>query len=374
MFATDAFFEQQAGRSLAKSEIVSKYFDAWANIVGSQAERIAYVDLFCGPGSYEDGSPSTPIMVLEKACRNERVRGQLVSIFNDGDEDSASTLKANIQSLSCVHALAVDPEVTSNPVGEGTLRGYATRLGDDTPTLLFLDPWGYKGLSLGEIDRFIGPWGSECIFFFNYRRVNAAVCNEKLSGPVTTLFGAETVGALRVALDAATSAAEREQLVLQTLRSSLMNTYGKHVLWFRLAGPGQGANYYLVHVTKGWKGFEVMRDIMDRASTSRDAFDVSSFEYNPSGQTSMFRLAGSLPELEESLANDFASETRTADDIFRQHSEGRMYVRRNYRDALLRLEAARRVQCDAGSKKRRAGTLPPHIKVTFESTRVGAGG
>jgi three-Cys-motif partner protein len=366
--ATDDFFEEQAGRSLAKSEIVSKYFAAWAFIIGSRAARIAFVDLFCGPGIYEDGSPSTPIMVIEKACQNPRICGQLVSIFNDADEDVANTLRANIRSLSCAHPLAVDPEVTSGPVERGTLRGYASRLGD-TPTLLFLDPWGYKGLSLDEIGRFIGPWGSECIFFFNYRRVNAALSNPMLSGPVNALFGTDAADALRTSLPTTGSVVERERLVLQTLRSSLMSAYGKHVLWFRLVAPAQGANYYLVHVTKAWKGYEVMRDIMDRASSSRDAFGVSTFEYNPSGQQSFFALYNSLPELRQSLVADFDGQTMTVQEVFRRHSEGRMFVLRNYRDAIRELETAGTVKCDPPHDKRKPGTLSLTVRVWFKRER-----
>jgi len=35
--------------------------------------KLAYIDLFAGPGRYEDGSASTPLMVLEKAVANPKV-------------------------------------------------------------------------------------------------------------------------------------------------------------------------------------------------------------------------------------------------------------------------------------------------------------
>lgn len=64
----NAFFEQQKEQSLVKAQIVAKYFWAWAKVIIPQAKKrktkIAYIDLFCGPGSYEDGSKSTPLMIL----------------------------------------------------------------------------------------------------------------------------------------------------------------------------------------------------------------------------------------------------------------------------------------------------------------------
>lgn len=57
----EKFFDEREDQSEVKARIVSKYFGAWAKIIGpiSTAERIGYIDLFCGPGRYKDGSKST---------------------------------------------------------------------------------------------------------------------------------------------------------------------------------------------------------------------------------------------------------------------------------------------------------------------------
>lgn len=65
------FFEESKEQSFVKSAIVSKYFWAWAKVIMSQVKRggkkIAYVDLFAGPGRHKDGTKSTPLLVLEQA-------------------------------------------------------------------------------------------------------------------------------------------------------------------------------------------------------------------------------------------------------------------------------------------------------------------
>lgn len=62
--STSDFFDEFREQSLVKTEIVTKYFGAWAKIMISLAKKrnnnIAYVDLFSGPGRYKDGSESTP--------------------------------------------------------------------------------------------------------------------------------------------------------------------------------------------------------------------------------------------------------------------------------------------------------------------------
>src|SRR5262249_14822217 len=51
----------------------------------------------------------------------------------------------------------------------------------------------------------------------------------------------------------------------------------------------------------------------------------------------------SLETLAELLVSDFAGKAMTFKQVFEQHSPGKLYVERNYRDALLSLEAAKRV-------------------------------
>lgn len=81
------FFEKSKESSLVKSRIVEKYFKAWVDIIVRHAisgnTNIGYVDLFAGPGIYEDGSKSTPIQILEQALKNKDICDRLMSVFND---------------------------------------------------------------------------------------------------------------------------------------------------------------------------------------------------------------------------------------------------------------------------------------------------
>ena len=62
----NSFFDESTEQSQVKSRIVAKYFWAWAQVMKKQANRIGYIDLYAGPGLYQDGSRSTPILVLER--------------------------------------------------------------------------------------------------------------------------------------------------------------------------------------------------------------------------------------------------------------------------------------------------------------------
>ena len=85
---TGTFFDEQKEQSLVKSAIVSKYFWAWAKVItsvqnkyGTPDKKIAYIDLFAGPGRYEDNTMSTPLLVLEKAIAEPEMAERLVTFF-----------------------------------------------------------------------------------------------------------------------------------------------------------------------------------------------------------------------------------------------------------------------------------------------------
>ncbi len=73
--------------------------------------KIAYIDLFAGPGRYEDGASSTPLLVLETAIKEEKIRKSLVTIFNDQDKATTSKLSEAIDSLNGIDTLQYKPKI-----------------------------------------------------------------------------------------------------------------------------------------------------------------------------------------------------------------------------------------------------------------------
>lgn len=83
------FFQEQREQSEIKARIVSKYFSAWANIIlatqkrfPQHSQRMAYIDLFAGPGRYDDQSKSTPLLVLETILSNPDLASRMVTLID----------------------------------------------------------------------------------------------------------------------------------------------------------------------------------------------------------------------------------------------------------------------------------------------------
>lgn len=141
----------------SKQTIVEKYFGAWSQII------TGYVDLFAGPGRYKDGAISTPLRVLNTALQNEQIHDRLITIFNDKDENHARTLSEAIGDLEQIKLLKHAPQIWNEEVGVNIALQFEKM--SVIPVLAFIDPWGYKGLSLRLVNAFLKDWGCDCLFF-----------------------------------------------------------------------------------------------------------------------------------------------------------------------------------------------------------------
>ncbi|MBI1787422.1 MAG: three-Cys-motif partner protein TcmP [Acidobacteria bacterium] len=363
-----SFFEESREQSVVKATIVSKYFWAWARViipsVKTRARKIAYLDLFAGPGRYRDGTKSTPLLILQQAIHDPNMREMLVTIFNDKDDRHSHELQAAIQALPGVQRLKYKPVVLNEEVGARMVKQFETTKLE--PTLFFVDPWGYKGLSLELVNSVLKDWGCDCVFFFNYNRISMGLSNPAVEEHMNALFGPSRADELRPLLDGLSST-DRELLIVEELCKALGAGAGRYVLPFRfLNDHGTRTSHHLIFVSKHFRGYEIMKSIMAKESSKRDQ-GVPSFEYNPADNRfpTLFELTAPLDELEERLLREYAGERLTMENIYRKHNVGRPYIERNYKDALMSLEAKGTIQCQPPARERRKGTMGPDTIVTF---------
>lgn len=363
------FFEERSDQSEVKARIVQKYFTAWANIVIGTAKRygegkIAYIDLYAGPGRYRDGAASTPLMVVESAIANDRIRDHFVALFNDQNENHSGTLEAELRKLPGIHTLKFKPQVNCGEVGEDAAEYFEKT--SIIPSFTFFDPFGYKGLSLRLVNGVIKDWGCDCIFFFNYNRINAGISNPFVKEHMDALFGEERAEALRKRVEGVRPEA-RQEMILEGLTEALHEMGGKFVLPFRFKNENGRLSHHLVFVSKNFKGYEVMKEIMAKESTNAEQ-GVPSFAYSPADELMplLFELNRPLDDLEDMLLNEFAGKTHGFLYIYESHSVGRPFLKKHYKEVLQKLERDKIVKMvDPEGKKRRLGTLADRLIVEF---------
>jgi three-Cys-motif partner protein len=371
---TKKFFAERTDQSEVKARIVEKYFHAWANVIMPSASsgdgKIAYIDLYAGPGRYEDGAASTPLLVLEKAIAHPKMSQMLVALFNDVDMNMTDTLQNEINKLPGVGKLKYRPQVLCGEVDKDAEKFFTeTRL---VPSFTFVDPFGYKGLSLGIVKGVIKDWGCDCVFFFNYNRISAGLTNSAVKQHIDALFGEDRAEDMRVAVKDKTPAM-REAFILEQLAQAIKSMGGRYVLPFIFRNEtGNRTSHSLVFVSKHFKGYEIMKEIMARESSVAEQ-GVPSFTYSPADASMplLFSLTTPLDKLKGMLQRDFASQTLTMQQIYQQHSIDRPYIKKNYKAALLNLEQAGQITANPPlkanplGKGRRAGTFADAVSVTF---------
>lgn len=353
------FFEEPSEHSLVKAEIVVAYFERWANIMALKSDPIAYADLYAGPGRYESGQDSVPMLVLKIANKAARLQKSLVARFNDVNPDFAAQLRTNIDGLEGVQLLRHKPIVTCEAVGDRI-----AALFDDTrlvPTLTFLDPWGYVGLSRKLIAGALKDYGCEVIFFFNYSRITGAVVNPKVEAQMEAFFSSARLDSLQRDL-AGLPPEEREHRLMREVGETVTELGAKYIIPFRFSRSGGRQSHYIVFATKHPKGYEKMKDVMaDKGICDVDG--VPQFEYLPTstGRQLSFDSGRPILGLPNALLSKFRGRTLAFQKLFDEHQVGTPFVMSNYKQILLQMEAQNIIEIE----KRPKGTLAPTRRVTF---------
>lgn len=363
------FFDERAEQSEVKTAIVTKYFWAWAQVMLAtqnrlrQQQRIAYIDLFAGPGRYKDGAKSTPVLILEQAIQDPARAAALVSIFNDCDPANTSTLKQALEELAGYDKLKYKPKIQTEEVGEEIVKMFEKM--SLIPTLFFVDPWGYKGLSLRLINSVLKDWGCECIFFFNYNRINMGLGNDAVRKHMEALFG-DRAGEMAERLQPL-DPVDRELLIVEELCEALIDMGGKYVLPFRFrSANGARTSHHLIFVSKHSLGYDIMKRVMARESSNHEQ-GVPTFEYNRAAKNLrvLFELARPLDDLEDMLLREYAGRQMTMKEVFERHNYGRRYISKNYKDVLLKMEIDGKIAAEPPHTDRPKGTFSDKVIVSF---------
>jgi len=244
------------------------------------------------------------------------------------------------------------------------------------PTLFFIDPWGYKGLSRQLINSVIKDWGCDCIFFFNYNRINMGLSNWSnldVEKHINALFGKERADKVREQLKKLAlkkpNPQKRESIVVEAIYEALKEISGEYVLSFRFKHEVENrTSHHLIFVTKNLRGYEVMKDIMANES-SEYVQGIPSFEYNPSTNRQLSLFSYDLYELEAMLLDTFSGRTMTMKEVYDQHHVGKKYTSKSYKKALANLESQGKIVVDPPVNTRRKVkgeiTFGDSVKVIF---------
>jgi three-Cys-motif partner protein len=369
------FFEEPIEQSEIKGDIAARYFQTWARIMIAVALKrgrdteVGYIELFSGPGQYKNGKPATPRRILEAAVKDKMIADRLNAVFVEERADFVAILNQVIQQTEGISSLRQKPRVLQCDVAtdvEQVLGAVGA-----SPTFSFIDPFGYDGLSLTLIKSLMSDWGSDCLFFFNYNRINAAIMNRKVAEQINALFGRERADRMRTELRR-DEPANREEYIVDEMVDALKVSCNAYVLPFRFISERQHrTSHYLFFVSRDVLGLIKMKEIMAKYSSSTEQ-GVPSMEHDPHYTGQMY-LDPFRPEpilkLKHDLVSDFAGRTLSVENVIKQHTWKTRCLTKNYKDALLELEAEGIIVVDPPASERRKSkgrpTLADKKMITF---------
>lgn len=363
-----SFFDVVTDASAKKHRIVSKTFGGWSNIVLPNAlkreGKIKYVEFFSGPGMYKDGTRSTPLLILDHVIATPALRDAVELVFNDQNAEFVARLQRHVEETPRVELLRHKPRFQNFNMDSAAV---ALVRKNNVPAFFFADPWGYRGVSIDLIEAAISHWGCDFMFFFNYNRINMNLGSEAMNAPIDEFFRPERARELRGTV-AQLRPREREDAVVKAMQGGVKEL-GALVEKFKyLSKTGARTTHHLMYVSKHRLGISLFKEISAKESTSFED-EVPSLEHNPAGKNGQGLLFSPLGQLEMDLKETFAGMSLTTEQIYHQHHNGKPYILKNYRQAVLNLKEAGVVSIHP-SWETRAGkeSLPINVLVTFKAS------
>lgn len=277
---TDNFFAVQKEKSRVKTLIVTEFFKAYFPIINATFQRdIWYIDLFCGPGCYEDGSASTPIKLLDviDSFKDDAVRARLKIVFNDHNKDYTEKLRQHIQMHPVLPRLKYQPQILNLKASEVDLSTY-TR--GNNPIFSFVDPWGYKDVSMSQVWSLVKNRGSDCVLFFNSDRILQDISKPANAQDFQQIFGDLFEDAKAIQTDSTMSQRKKAEAFLTLFSKNLYLTvqkeYGNKFKIFVLpfyveADDKEKTSHYIVFISKAHKAIQEMRKVMIKHGNSISA-------------------------------------------------------------------------------------------------------
>lgn len=346
-----SFFDEQTISSRVKASIVSEYFPKYCKIITlkHKPQRIGYFDLFSGPGLYKDEKPSTPILIADKCKIDDYLRSHVWMVFND--KTFSDELKYNFEKYFPQGTFSFSPHFGHSVVGENEeinnfiVKDHTKGRFNECPSVLFIDPFGYKGIDTKILSTFLSYWGNELFIFINSKRINAAIDNEKFEPLMRCLFPLN-FDVLKNTIRNIYTVQERLNFIIDKIGlefNQLINTKVKYTAFKFQEEDIQTTSHYILHLTKSARGFDLIKQIYTDFANVGTIFDgINTYTFDPkkynSTASDLFDTSSdNIDILKEKIYNEFQGKTINALDLFEKHQINELYSRRHYAAALRRL-------------------------------------
>jgi three-Cys-motif partner protein len=250
----------------------------WSSKLGSASNELAFWDCFAGKGTYDGGQPGSPLQVLEESqrCWNGRRKIKLTCVFIEKDRNNFKELRETLREL--YPDLENDRWFAYNSdyvdILDSAMNGEIEELQTlvRKPSLFFLDPFGFKGLSLGTIQKMMSRRSCEVLITLMVESIKRHRKTSRVIDHFKRMFGVDDLTRLNEICSKPHPEAEIVEYYEERLRSR-DGANIKHTLSFAFTPTRRNVIlYYLVFGTNHRAGLDAMHRTMRAISNNPDSF------------------------------------------------------------------------------------------------------
>lgn len=307
------FFRKQTENNIIKTEIVTTYFPVWASKISKTSNMLFYFDLFSGPGKCEDGAFTTPIKILDIIDQNPWMYNRIKMYFYEGDKTYYEKLVENINNHPVYNKLINKPIISHEKIDQDF---YLKMKEIVKPgSFSFIDPFGYKEISLDLLDVMSKDWGCDCLFYLSISGLVRNI-NEKEKIPkIKKFFGTIAYEKVINAIKNIDELESMSNIVFNEVVQALKKKRSYFVVKFNIEfDKVERDSHYLVFLSKNKIGFKIMRDIMiTRSQKDVTGLPIMTFSKRKKEKNNQLELTSEiitniLNNLCEQLLKDFKGE------------------------------------------------------------------
>jgi len=344
-------FEDYRDQTRVKHEILAAYLPAYFNILKKWSKNLVYIDAFAGRGTYTNADTGevidgSPLRALRLIAANTDFADRVTAIFVESDAVLFGHLEATVGAF-----LSENPNVRKPLCVQGT---FAERIGELiqhvpnlAPTFLFVDPCGVSGASFERIKNVMNCDKCEAFIFFNIDGVRRIAGLKDLSQTLVDLLGStDRATRLYEALRSTADVTQREELILSHYREALRDDAGaQYTVPFRVESEDrQKTSHYLIHASKHYLGFRIMKDVMWRRGHSET--EVGALEFRQAGRTNFIPLFDPSESIKQEIVGALKNGAIPVSTFYKNwvNRPEDLLCESAYRALLLEMEAASQIQ------------------------------
>jgi three-Cys-motif partner protein len=353
---------KREAHTAAKHQLLRGYLRAWLPIMANSAHpSVLIVDGFAGPGTYEEGEPGSPLVILDTFLshtnRDSWGGTKFTFAFIEREHDRFEALETELAALkvpqnASVQAIEGEFHTEIGAVLDSIPKGYGL-----PPSFVFIDPFGWTGYGLQLSSRILGFPKCEVLIYVPLPWIARFVDQEDVRASLDNLFSDDSWLPARKLKDGHARVAFLHDLFLSKLEAQ-----AGYARSFEISIGGRGwKGYHLFFGTRHPTGLSKMKYAMWKLDPLAGARFADS---TTAGQLVLFEDAPDLEPLKRALEDRFGDKPFTIEE-----AEAFTLIDTPYHEeihlkkgALKPLELAERLE---GWNRQKARTYPPGTILRF---------